>query len=70
MLSCMSLPKPPSKNIAVPEYCLVDMSGMHSEVKKILTSFKQPGAPLRIVIATIAFGLGIVIHHRAIPKAI
>ena len=54
--------EPPGKNIDIPEHRLVDMytSGTHSDVKKnILTSFKQPGAPLRIVIATIAFGLGI-----------
>ena len=46
----------------MPQYRLVDMftSGTHSAVKeKILTSFKQPETPLRIVIATIAFGLGI-----------
>lgn len=54
--------EPPGKSLDIPEYRLVDMytSGTHSEVKKkILTSFKQPGAQLRIVIATIAFGLGI-----------
>ena len=54
--------EPPNKSIAVPEYRLVDMftSGTHPEVKEIiLKSFKSRTAPLRIVIATIAFGLGI-----------
>ena len=54
--------EPPGKNIDMPECRLVDMftAGTHNGVKdKIITAFKQPGTPLRIVIATIAFGIGI-----------
>ena len=57
--------EPPMTRIespTVPENHLVDMftSGTHPCVKEvILKSFKSSTAPLRIVIATIAFGLGI-----------
>ena len=54
--------EPPNESIAVPEYRLMDKftSGTQLEVKeKIIKSFKCPTAPLRIVVATIAFGLGI-----------
>lgn len=54
--------EPPGKNVETPEYRLVDMftSGTHDVVKKrILASFANSDTPLRIVIATIAFGMGI-----------
>lgn len=54
--------EPRSSSVNVPENRLVDMftSGTHEDVKKkILASFKQPTAPLRIVVVTIAFGMGI-----------
>ena len=52
----------PNQTPHVPEHRLVDMftSGTHPDVKdKILNSFKHPSATLRIVVATIAFGMGI-----------
>ena len=55
--------KPPGRSLSIPEHRLVDMftSGTQSHVKDIIIikNFKSPSAPLRIVIATIAFGLGI-----------
>ena len=54
--------KPPGRSLSIPEHQLVDMftSGTQSHVKDtIIKNFKSPSAPLRIVIATIAFGLGI-----------
>jgi ATP-dependent DNA helicase RecQ len=54
--------EPPGESRAMPQYRLVDMftSGSHPDVKEIiLKSFKTSAAPLRIVIATIGFGLGI-----------
>ena len=57
--------EPPNESISVPEYRLVDMfiSGTHPIVKeKIIESFKSPTAPLRVIIVTIAFGLGIDCH--------
>ena len=53
---------PPGASIHVPSNRLVDMftSGTQDEVKKIIVdSFTRPDAPLRIVIATIAFGMGV-----------
>ena len=53
---------PPGASIHTPENRLVDMfhSGTQVEVKdKIIRYFKDPTSNLRIVIATIAFGLGI-----------
>lgn len=54
--------EPPNVSVDCAECRLVDMftSGTHSKVKEIiLSSFQSTAAPLRIVIATIAFGLGI-----------
>lgn len=54
--------EPPNHPISEPQYRLIDMftSGTHTSVKgEILKSFKNPNKPLRIVIATIAFGLGV-----------
>ena len=54
--------EPPNENPRIPECRLVDMftSGTQLEVKdKIINSFKIPSSTLRIVIATIAFGMGI-----------
>ena len=53
---------PPGAPVCIPENRLVDMycSGTQDEVKnKIVKLFKRPDAPLRVVIATIAFGMGI-----------
>jgi ATP-dependent DNA helicase RecQ len=53
--------EPPGENVRVPENRLVDMytSGTQDEVKKIVDSFTKAEAPLRTVIATIAFGVGL-----------
>ena len=54
--------EPPGVGVDIVECRLVDMftSGTHSDVKEvILKSFQSRTAPLRIVIATIALGLGI-----------
>ena len=51
-----------NKSPSIPKYRLVDMftSGTHPDVKEIiLDSFKGYTAPLRVVICTIAFGLGV-----------
>ena len=54
--------EPPSKPISIPKYRLVDKftSGTHEGVKKdIVRNFTSPESPLRVVIATVAFGMGI-----------
>ena len=54
--------EPPGQSEAKVEYRLVDMftSVTHPVVKEqIIKSFKTPTAPLRIVISTIAFGMGV-----------
>ena len=54
--------EPPNESIAIPSYRLVDKftSGTQLQVKEeIIKSFKCPTAPLRIVVATVAFGMGI-----------
>ena len=54
--------EPPGVSIRQPQNRLVDMfcSGTQKEVKDdIIRLFKEPSSHLRIVIATIAFGLGI-----------
>ena len=53
---------PPGSPVRNLQYRLVDMycSGTQDEVKsEIVRLFKDPNAPLRVVIATIAFGMGI-----------
>ena len=53
---------PPGASVCIPENRLVDMycSGTQDEVKNdIVRLFKKSDAPLRVVIATIAFGMGI-----------
>lgn len=54
--------EPPGVNVSIPSQRLVDMytATTQEEVKEqILKSFTNPQSPLRIVIATIAFGMGI-----------
>ena len=54
--------EPPCRSIITNVSRLVDMftSGTHDKVKdRILANFEKPEAPLQIVIATIAFGMGI-----------
>ena len=58
--------EPPNEKDTIPEHRLVDMftSGTHPDVKeKIVKSFKSSTAPLRIVVATIAFSMGIDCHN-------
>ena len=46
----------------LPQFRLVDMfsSGAHPSVKEIITSsFTKPASVLRVLIATVAFGLGV-----------